>query len=354
MQYYNYSLPDLTEHRQLKKYYRRLSWIIITLVFIFSFFSTAIIESAAAIIGGGFNKDAIESGKEFILNDPILRSLYSYGFPIAADIAALGIGIMITKIKWQPKFSLKNVSGKTFMCFTALSFGISTIGAFLNVIILSIITVISGAFTETTLNEAADNMMLTNASNPLWIDLLTYFYICLLGPVLEELIFRGVLLDGLRKYGNWFGIIISSILFGLMHQNFMQCIPAICMGIVWGYMTVKTGSIIPSIIIHILNNSLSSLLLILMENVDITAMIEDIQLTQYVPLIIALGINMIFRLVCIIASAIIIITFFKDKRRLYDTNDYTRVRTWKYFFTSIPWLIVIIYMTITTVTSISI
>lgn len=352
MQYYNYSLPDLTEHKQLKKYYFKLSWIIISLVFIFSFFSSAIIESAAAIIGGGFNKDAIESGKSYLLNDPVLFSLYSYGFPIAADIAALGIGVIITKINWNEKFKLNNISGKSFWSFTALSFGISTIGAFANVILLTIITIITGAFSDITPNDAAESMITPSAANPLWLDILIYFYICLLGPILEELIFRGVLLEGLRKYGNWFGIIMSSVLFGLMHQNFMQCIPAICMGIVWGCMAVKTNSIIPSIIVHILNNSLASLLLIMMENVDLNVITSDIQLTEYIPLIIALGLNMMLRLVCIIASAVIIIIFFKNKRQLYAENEYTRTRTWKYIFTSVPWLIVIVYMLCTTVTSI--
>ena len=89
----------------------------------------------------------------------------------------------------------------------------------------------------------------------------TIFYFlatCIFAPIGEEFVCRGVLLSYLRKYGDWFAILISAMLFGLMHANFYQGPYAFVMGVMFGYVTVKTGSIGCSILMHMLNNTIST------------------------------------------------------------------------------------------------
>lgn len=82
-------------------------------------------------------------------------------------------------------------------------------------------------------------------------------YVCVLGPILEETLFRGMILQSLRPWGNRLAIIVSAVLFGLAHLNLYQGLPAVLLGLLFGFVTVKTGSIVPSAIMHILYNSLS-------------------------------------------------------------------------------------------------
>lgn len=70
-------------------------------------------------------------------------------------------------------------------------------------------------------------------------------------PALEELIFRGIILDGLlKKYSPIKSILISSILFGLVHLNPWQFVTGLVIGIFSGWIYYKTKSLLPSIIIH--------------------------------------------------------------------------------------------------------
>ena len=75
--------------------------------------------------------------------------------------------------------------------------------------------------------------------------------------VLEEFAFRGVVLGSLRKFGDTFALITTSICFGLMHGNFEQIPFAFMAGLVLGFVTIKTGSLRVGIAIHFLNNFIS-------------------------------------------------------------------------------------------------
>ena len=73
----------------------------------------------------------------------------------------------------------------------------------------------------------------------------------------EEFGMRGVCLGAIRRYGDGLAIVVSSILFGLIHANFTQIVFAAIIGFAAGYATVKSGSMWPAIIIHFVNNFIS-------------------------------------------------------------------------------------------------
>lgn len=70
----------------------------------------------------------------------------------------------------------------------------------------------------------------------------------------EEFAFRGILMGTLRKYGDVFAIIASSVIFGAMHGNTTQALFAFILGLIFAFIDCKTNSIIPSIIVHFINN----------------------------------------------------------------------------------------------------
>lgn len=84
-------------------------------------------------------------------------------------------------------------------------------------------------------------------------DLAMILYAGFLGPVMEEVVFRGVVLRGLAKYGKLFAIVTSAALFGLFHADIVQGVFAFAAGLIFGYIAMEYG-ILWSIALHIFNN----------------------------------------------------------------------------------------------------
>lgn len=84
------------------------------------------------------------------------------------------------------------------------------------------------------------------------------FSIAIAGPVLEELLFRGAITKVLlQKYSPVKAIIFSALIFGIFHLNPAQIFAAFLIGLLLAWVYYKTGSLVPCIVIHIINNSLS-------------------------------------------------------------------------------------------------
>ncbi|MBR4999293.1 MAG: CPBP family intramembrane metalloprotease [Clostridia bacterium] len=82
---------------------------------------------------------------------------------------------------------------------------------------------------------------------------------CILPGFCEEVLHRGIMLHANKKFSNTkFCLIISSIIFGLTHLNIRQFFYAAILGFLMGYVSLVANSIIPSIIIHFMNNFLST------------------------------------------------------------------------------------------------
>ena len=90
---------------------------------------------------------------------------------------------------------------------------------------------------------------------PIYTDII--YAICI-APVLEEIVFRGVLMTYLKKYGIQTAIIVSSLFFGISHYNIYMIIPAFFIGIVLAYVSCKY-SIKYSILLHILLNIVANM-----------------------------------------------------------------------------------------------
>jgi len=70
-------------------------------------------------------------------------------------------------------------------------------------------------------------------------------------PIIEELLFRGLILDTLSEsYGSWTSIIISSVIFALLHIYPLSILNAFWAGMIYGYLRIRTNSLWPSIILH--------------------------------------------------------------------------------------------------------
>jgi len=80
-----------------------------------------------------------------------------------------------------------------------------------------------------------------------------FLYGCVVAPIVEEVTYRGYVLRTIEKYGKVFAIVVSSILFGIMHGNLPQGMFAFAGGLVLGYVALEY-SIVWAIILHMFNN----------------------------------------------------------------------------------------------------
>lgn len=99
----------------------------------------------------------------------------------------------------------------------------------------------------------AEGGMETASSGSLTITM--FLYSSFIGPIVEELIYRGFVMRSLEKYGKSFAIVVSSVFFGVMHQNLIQSIFAVVAGFILGYVAMNY-SMKWSVILHIINNCL--------------------------------------------------------------------------------------------------
>lgn len=166
--------------------------------------------------------------------------------------------------------------------------------------------------------------------------LITILSVAVISPLLEEFAFRGVLLQPLRKYGDKFAIVTSSLIFGVMHGNMVQAPAAFAVGMLMAYFCIKTNSIWTSVTIHILNNLLSCILSFFYEkNPDASGVIPTIIMGAFVA----------------IGAAAIPFYFKADKAKLSKGNSSIEHKQKRCIFLCVPTVLLsiihCIYMTIT-------
>jgi len=85
--------------------------------------------------------------------------------------------------------------------------------------------------------------------------------VALLPAVAEEVTFRGVVLAGLRRSGSrWIAVVGSALVFGLFHINPYHVVAAFAVGLLLGWVALESGSLLPGVLIHLVNNGAQVLL----------------------------------------------------------------------------------------------
>ena len=84
-----------------------------------------------------------------------------------------------------------------------------------------------------------------------------FLLLAVLGSLCEELAFRGFILNGLRRrFKPWTAVFITSFLFALSQMNVFQFVPHFVVGVALGFLVLRSGSILPAMLCHLLYNTL--------------------------------------------------------------------------------------------------
>jgi len=136
----------------------------------------------------------------------------------------------------------KTMQGKTFLCILILCMGAQMINS-LWITLLELLLAPFGKSVMPILETVAGS---TDTFS-------MFLYASILGPVWEELLFRGYILRTLRPFGKRFAILGSALLFGVFHGNLLQTPYAVLVGLLLGYITVEY-SLVWSVLLHMFNN----------------------------------------------------------------------------------------------------
>lgn len=83
------------------------------------------------------------------------------------------------------------------------------------------------------------------------------FLACVAGPFFEEIFFRGFCYPAFKKrWGVGWALVLSAAFFGAIHQNLFAFWPIFVLGLILGYLYEKRGTLVPSIALHIVHNSI--------------------------------------------------------------------------------------------------
>jgi membrane protease YdiL (CAAX protease family) len=163
---------------------------------------------------------------------------------------AIPIGYLI--IKPLPKLTVpqKKLSFGKLIAFLAMSFAVMYIGNIIGTLINTGIAALKGS----TLTNPLEALM--SGSN-IYIELLV---VVTIAPILEEVIFRKMLIDRIRVYGEGTAILVSGLTFGLFHGNLFQFFYAFGLGCLFAYIYLRTGRVRYTIILHVIINGFGVLM----------------------------------------------------------------------------------------------
>ena len=162
------------------------------------------------------------------------------------DVIAIGIGILLFGVIPKRKNDVEKANKQFVVSGIFAVFGASWIGSFCVQLLEKIFSM--------TGHEVSDHALTMPQGQLLPLAMISISCV-ITGPILEEILFRGIILKNMEKYGKISAVFISAICFTIYHFNFLQIVTPFLIGILLGILTIESDSIKPAMIAHILNNA---------------------------------------------------------------------------------------------------
>ncbi len=176
----------------------------------------------------------------------------------------VGLPALLLCLRWVPKaphnadFTARNETAekppfgiKQWLILLVIAFGCMTAGSIAGNVIMGILSLVMQYDYAFALNG-----MIANA--PGWFTLICT---CICAPFGEELIFRKLLIDRTRRYGDMTAILLSGLLFGLFHGNLFQFFYAALVGMVMAYIYTRSGKYLWCVAMHAAINLMASIVI---------------------------------------------------------------------------------------------
>ena len=193
-----------------------------------------------------------------------------------------------------------------------------TVGAFIG----NYLNMLVGAFIGKAPSNSTSDMIL---ASDMWLVILVAVVI---GPIVEELIFRKFLMDKLGMYGDRLAIFVSAISFGIFHGNLYQFFYAAMLGFILAYLYSKTSNIWYPIGLHMIINFIGSVIpMLLMDKMERFEELSEIVLggteisdeimAEFSQLSMVVGTYSLLNMAMTVAGLVI---FFRHRRRIFVSD----------------------------------
>lgn len=232
------------------KHFSRLGWIYFAgsvAIFLVQYVVFLVIQTVAPQILYHYDTALILSS----------ASMYLLAFPVTIGLAQKLPSVRIP----QKKMSMGKWITAFFMSY-ALMYIMNLAGVFLT----SVLGIVIGNPVKNPFGDAAVDMSLPTA----------ILLVVLCAPVVEEYVFRKIIIDRSIRYGEKTAIVLSGVMFALFHGNLNQFVYALGLGMFFGFIYVKTGKLVYTIVLHALVNFMGAVPGLLLLKTDLFGQLENL------------------------------------------------------------------------------
>ena len=236
--------------------------------------ATSLIRKHANIIGLGtvmITAISFLSAVLFSFTIPVILSLVPYSghellrYSLSLIVYCIILGVpcalisVLLRIPHQVAFPTRAPKMDILISAVFISLGLRIVGGLLVDRLSAFIEKLTGLVPQ------APNMPVPQGT----FSYIVYFISIAVAPaIFEEALFRGVIMQSLRRFGDYFAVVVSSVLFAVVHGNLIQGPYSFLLGLLIGYFVIYTGSIWTGVVIHFANNAIAVILESLINNVD--------------------------------------------------------------------------------------
>lgn len=185
------------------------------------------------------------------LEDPTMNLVLS-----VMPMYLLGMPVLIGLVKTVPAAAPEKRKMKVwqFLLAMVMCYSVMYLSNLVGTAITGILGLIKGAPIENAVVEIATNANMA----------VTFFYMVICAPILEEYVFRKLIIDRTLQYGAGAAILLSGLMFGLFHGNISQFVYAGALGMFFAFIYVKTGNIKITIGLHAFINFMGAMVSVLL------------------------------------------------------------------------------------------
>lgn len=189
----------------------------------------------------------------------------------------IGMPALIVLVKRLPDSPIEKhkMKGGHFAIAALMTYSIVYVSNLIGIGMTTVIGLFKGSQVENALVDLVGSLSIP----------LMFFYMVICAPLIEEYVFRKLIVDRTVRYGQGVAVIMSGLMFGLFHGNLNQFVYAAAFGMFLAFLYVKTGDLKITIALHAIVNFmgsiLASLMLDLVDMDKLLAILEDGSIMAY-------------------------------------------------------------------------
>lgn len=179
----------------------------------------------------------------------------------------IGMPALIALVKTIPAENVEKRKMKwwQFLVAVLMCFGLVYASNLVGTAVSTVISILKGSAVQNTILDIVTSISMV----------FTILYMVICAPLMEEYVFRKLIVERTIKYGQGVAVVVSGLMFGLFHGNLNQFVYAFTLGCFLAFLYVKTGKLKITIAIHMMVNFMGSVVsLKLIEMIDIDRYLE--------------------------------------------------------------------------------